>query len=110
MFFTHVLKQLKRRSELLVKLAKGIPSDWKPTASLRTIRRKGRNNNMAAGFYRLHDLLQARSTISHIGQKVKNGAVMPDVIHPLWQLHRANIASNPSNAVTRRPKSFANNC
>ena len=82
--FTHVLKELKRRPELLVKLAWGIPGDWQPSALLRTIGRESRNNDMAAGFYRLHDLPYIRSAVNRIGQEVKNGTVMPDVVHLIW--------------------------
>ena len=80
MLFTHVFKQIKRRPELLVKLARCIPGDWQPTALLRSIRRESRNDDVAARFHRLHNLPYIGSAVDWIGQEVKNGAVMPDVI------------------------------
>ena len=109
MFLIHVLKQLKRRPELLVKLARGIPGDWQPTALFWAIGRESRNNYMATGFYRLHDLLYIRSAVDWTGQEVKNGTVMPDVVRVAWQVHSANVPCNPGDALTCSTHSFASN-
>jgi hypothetical protein len=90
-FFTHVFKKLKRRPKLLVKLARGIPGDGQPTALLWAIGSECRNNHMSARFYRLHDLLHIRSPVSWVRQEVENGAVMPNVIRVVWQVHCTNV-------------------
>jgi hypothetical protein len=46
--------------------------------------RESRNDHMASGLDRLHELLHIRRAVSWIGQEVKDGAVMPDVISLVW--------------------------
>lgn len=105
--FAHMLKQVKRWPELPVKLTRGISCHWQSTTLLGPIGCESRDNHVAAWFHSLHDLLHIGGAVRRFNQKVENSAVMPDVVRLCWQIHIANIPSNPCNAVSINPQPLA---
>ena len=69
-------------------------------------RPEGADNNMASGSNRGSGLPDIRGALLRRGQKMKNGAIMPDVVSLRREVNGGDIADKPRHAFCRSAQSF----
>ena len=80
MAFAHTLDELKAGAELAVQALRCIPLDIQPTTLLRSIRSERGHDHMPAGPDGSAQGIDVVQAISHLGEEMKDGAIMPERI------------------------------
>ena len=90
-----------------MKRFRGIADNRQTTASRRTVLGEGCNENVAAGPHRALNLLDISSAVRGIGEKMKDGAIVPDRIRALAEWSISNVRGNPAHSDCINPESIA---
>jgi hypothetical protein len=78
MLFTKAVQQCKVIAERLPHLLQTIPLEVEPAAFQRAAVGEGREDEMSPRFKRSPEIGEIRFTVLRNGQKVKNGAIVPE--------------------------------
>ena len=93
------LYEAESRAELAVKRIGVITHYFEPAAFRRTFRAKRADNDVAAVLDRARHSIDIGNTLLHRGEKMEDGAVVPNVICGGRELHFSNVGCDPVNAV-----------
>ena len=85
----------------------GVADDRQTAASRRTVLGEGCDENVATPPDRALNLLDIRSAIAEVGEKMKDGAIVPDRIRALAEWSISNVRGNPTHSVCIIPESIA---
>ena len=97
MFVPHGIDQSKGMSECLPK-ARSIISNGRQTAApFRTIQRESADNGMPSDLQASHQAIDVSGPLTLIGEEVKRGSIMPNVVFRLGRLPGGNVCDNPMN-------------
>ena len=96
----HRFDEVELVSEFLRQRLRGVTDDGETAAHLRAIGRKRRHDHGACRFERASKVLPVSSAIPGLGQKMKDGAVVPDV-HRLQRPVRCDVGLDPRKCECR---------
>lgn len=97
MRFLAVIQQLEGIAELVMQLIRAIPFYRQAAALNRPIFSESGDNDMAARFDRTEHGFDISGPILGVGEKMKNGTIVPDIILAGWQIRFDNIRLDPAN-------------
>src|SRR5438552_1657042 len=90
-----------------MKRFRGIADDRQTATSRSTVLGEGGDENVAAGPHRALNLLDISSSITGIGKKMKDGAIVPDRVRALAEWSISNVRGNPAHSGCVIPESIA---
>ena len=102
MYLPRTLHQAEARPEFFVEASRIIPHHIKPAAFCRTLRAEGADDHMPARFHRSCDITNVRQPVFRRGQKVKNCAIMPDIVGMKRQAGLGHIGTKPADGFRQR--------
>ena len=98
--------QFKFGSELIRQICWTIPHDIQPTASRWSFERERRHDHMPVASHRTAHGLHISKSLVRLREKMKYGAVMPDVIPVRRKLDRGDISLDPFHRSSTSAKSL----
>jgi hypothetical protein len=97
--FFQAVDQTKAPSEFPMQRVRIVTLDVQPTAFLRSFRPKRTNDDVPAWFDRLSGSVHVGNASGGGGQKMKHGAIVPDVISIRGKVRARHIRDHPFNTV-----------
>src|SRR5207244_523361 len=97
------LFQFKVLPERAAKRRRVVADHRQPAAALRPVRRKGPDNDMAAWDERPHQTIHIGAAVLRYGQKMKSGAVVPEIIM-VRRFPARHVGSDPLHLRRARSK------
>lgn len=94
--------ELETRAELGMQRARVVANNAQAAASGRSLRTKCRDNDMATGPYCPRDLAHVGRALLRRRQKMKHGAIVPDVVLRARKIKRACVPAVLSHGLCKR--------
>lgn len=95
----NVLDELKCRAEFRMKGVRVVTNDVEAAAAERSLRAERGNDDMPTDLDGARHLAHIRRPCLWVGQEMKDGAVMPDIVLPRTEWSRRDIATDPRDLV-----------